>query len=120
MNRRKRRRRQRKRWRFLCYLLFNIPNDIEDDLNSVAAATNYTEVALGTDHEVIFGFDYGGITGPAPNTTDASTTGVLIRANRSLGSSSAATLFHNTLVPANARVTVDMYMGVAGLTKLVQ
>ena len=35
-------------------------------------------------------------------------------ANRTLGAASAATLFHNTIVPANARVTVDLYMGVTG------
>ena len=87
---------------------------IDEDLNSAGDAANFTEVALGTDHIVDFGFDYGAIVGPAPNTTDASTTGVRIRANRTQGASSAATLFHNTPVPANARVTVDLYMGVTG------
>ena len=87
---------------------------IDDDLNDVGDSASYTEVALGTDHEVIWGFDYSGIVGPAPNTTDASTTGVRITANRTAGLDSAATLFHNTPVPANAKVTVDLYMGVTG------
>ncbi len=86
---------------------------INDDLNADTSA-NYTEVALGADHAVTFAFDYSGIVGSAPNTGDASTTGVLITANQTLGAASAATLFHNTPIQANARVTVDMYMGVTG------
>ena len=98
----------------LCFVADASAALIDDDLNSAGDSANYTEVALGTDHIVDFGFDYSGIVGPAPGTTDASTTGVRIRANRTAGADSAATLFHNTLVPANARVTVDMYMGVTG------
>jgi len=88
---------------------------VDDDLNTAASAGSFTEVALGADHEVIWAYDYSadGIA-PAPNTTDASTLGVRITANRTAGAASAATLFNNTPIPANARVTVDMYMGVTG------
>jgi len=90
---------------------------IDDDLNTDTSA-DYDEVALGADHAVTFGYDYsvllGGTLGPAPNTTDASTTGVLMVANQIGGAASAVSLFHKTLVPANARVTVDLYMGLTG------
>ncbi len=98
----------------LCFVADASAALIDDDLNSAGDSANYTEVALGSDHIVDFGFDYGSIVGPAPGTTDASTTGVRIRANRTLGAASAVSLFHNTPVPANAKVTVDMYMGVTG------
>lgn len=86
---------------------------IDDDLN-VDSSANYDEVALGDDHIVDWAFDYSGIVGSAPNTGDASTTGVRVRANRTQGAASAATLFHKTVIPASARVTVDMYMGYTG------
>lgn len=98
----------------LCFVADSSAALVSDDLNTAASAANFTEVALGADHEVIWGFDYSGIVGSAPNTTDASTSGVRITANRTLGASSAATLFSNTPIPANAIVTVDMYMGVTG------
>jgi len=87
---------------------------IDEDLNAVGDAASFTEVALGADHLVTWGFDYSGIVGSAPSQGDASTTGVKVVANRTLAASSAATLFHNTPVPAGARVTVDLYMGVTG------
>ncbi len=92
---------------------------IDEDLNSAGDAASFTEVDgfdpnVGVDSQVIFGFDYSGIVGSAPSQGDASTTGVKITANRTLGISSAATLFHNTVVPADARVQVDMYMGFTG------
>jgi len=88
---------------------------IDENLNMASDAASFTEVALGTDHLVTWGFDYSGIVGSAPSQGDASTTGVKVVANRTLGATSAATLFHNTAVPANARVTVDLYMGVTGI-----
>ncbi len=92
---------------------------IDEDLNAAGDAASFTEVDgfdpnAGIDSQVIWGFDYSGIVGPAPSQGDASTTGVRVTANRTLGISSAATLFHNTVVPANARVKVDMYMGFTG------
>jgi hypothetical protein len=86
---------------------------IDDDLN-VDTSASYSEVALGADHQVLWAYDYSGTVGSAPNTTDASTIGVRITANRTAAAASAATLFHNTPIPANARVTVDLYMGVTG------
>ena len=51
---------------------------IDEDLNLASDASSFTEVALGTDHQVLWGFDYSGIVGPAPNTGDASTIGVRV------------------------------------------
>jgi len=86
---------------------------IDDDLNTDTSA-DYTEIARGNDQSVTWAYDYSGTVGSAPNTTDGSTLGVLITANETQGRSSAATLFNNTPIPANARVTVDMYMGYTG------
>lgn len=98
---------------------------IDENLNAAGDAASFTEVDgfdpnAGVDSQVIWGFDYsavdGGVggLGPAPNTGDGSTIGVRVTANRTLGISSSATLFHNTVVPANARVSVDLYMGFTG------
>jgi hypothetical protein len=86
---------------------------IDDDLNTDTSG-DYSLVSLGTDGTVTFEYDYSGIVGPAPRTTDASTKGIRFTANDTLGTASAFTLFHQTPVPANARVTVDLYLGVTG------
>lgn len=87
---------------------------ISDDFDTDTSA-DYT-VAGGADGSITYAYDYSADSIPsAPNSLGATTLGLKITANDSVGASDNTTVFNNTAVPyANYTMSVDMYMAVTG------
>lgn len=91
---------------------------IDDDFETDSSA-DYTVVSLGdaADGSTTFAFDYIAAGIPlAPRSTAGDKGGLKFTANDSLGADNVFTAFHNTALPANVKLTVDMYMGVTGFS----
>ncbi|MCA9128664.1 MAG: hypothetical protein KDB22_16370 [Planctomycetales bacterium] len=86
-----------------------------DDFNTANSANNYVVLTSSADNSVGFAFDYSSVGIPvAPNTTDASTLGLRMASNLSLGAVAGVTLHTNQSFTGAYRVNFDAWINANG------